>query len=157
MLTLSHTLDQSLRNADGTYLDQQGLQTLSAYVQTYQTRLDAYQQLRDRSTPMIHQALKKLAQIHPELIQQHGQRCLYDMTEVVRYIALSVLRDDETFFKEQMMSWLDTILMAHKRHTHCATAYRYLQEAIAANLSPAAKTLVSPYLDSVILALQSHA
>ncbi|GAB4153211.1 MAG: hypothetical protein Fur0046_33110 [Cyanobacteria bacterium J069] len=157
MLTLSHTLDRCLRNADGTYLDQQGLQTLSTYVQTYQTRLDAYQQLRDRSSEMIHQALKKLAQAHPELIQQHGQRCLYDMTEVVRYIALSVLRDDETFFKEQMMSWLDTILMAHKRHSHCSTAYRYLQESIHANLSPTASALIAPYLDGVILALQSHA
>lgn len=157
MQTLNHTLEENFLDADGRYLNSQELFPLEQYFQTYTTRLATYQQLREQSDKFILYALRKLAQAHPELIQQHGQRCKYDMTEVLRYIALSVLRDDEVFFKEQMMSWLDTILMAHKRTSHCTLAYRHLQEVINNTLPAASSTLIRPYLDIVLMALQSHA
>lgn len=157
MHTLNHTLDEKVVEADGGYLDAQGLRPLEQFVQSYTTRLEAYQQIRDQAPKLIQYSLKKLGQAHPDIVAKHGPRCQYDMSEVLRYIALSILRDDETFFKEQMMSWLDTILLAYKRHAHCTTAYRYLQEAANAALSPTTSGLMRPYLDSVILTLQSHA
>ncbi|MEB3337708.1 MAG: phycobilisome protein [Leptolyngbyaceae bacterium] len=157
MYTLNHTLEDNILEADGRYLDPQELFPLEQYLQGYTTRLATYQQLRDQSDKLVLYALRKLAQAHPDLIQHHGQRCKYDMTEVLRYIALSILRDDEVFFKEQMMSWLDTILLAYKRTNHCTIAYRYLQEAINAALPPANSTLTRPYLDIVLMSLQSHA
>lgn len=157
MHALNHTLEQKVIDADGRYLDAQSLKQLEHYFQSYQLRLDTYQQLRDHSKDLVTQSLKHLGQAYPELIQKHGSRCQYDMTEVLRYIAISILRDDEVFFKEQMMSWLDTILMAYKKHGHCATAYKHLQDAINAKLAPAASSMIRPYLDDVILVLQSHA
>jgi hypothetical protein len=157
MHTLNHTLEKKIVQADGGYLDAQGMRSFEHYVQSYPVRLEAYQLLRDRSAALIIQSLKRLAQSYPELVQKHGPRCQYDMTEVVRYVALSILRDDETFFKEQMMSWLDTILLAHKRQSHCTIAYRFLQDAVNAGFSPTSSTLVYPYLDCVITTLQAHA
>jgi hypothetical protein len=156
MHTLNHALEKSILNADGRYLDSQELSPLENYIQSYVTRLHTYQQLRDASEALVVQALRKLSQTHPELVQQHGQRCKYDMTEVLRYIALSVLRDDEIYFKEQMMVWLDTILLAYKRNAQCATAYRYLQEAIGSTLPSSDTSLIRPYLDYIIQVLQSH-
>jgi hypothetical protein len=157
MHTLNHDLEKNVLEADGRYLDAQGLYPLEAYVQSYATRLHTYQQIRENSEKLVIQALRKLAQTYPELIQQHGQRCKYDMTEVLRYIALAVLRNDETFFKEQMLVWLDTILLAHKRNSHCVIAYRNLQDAIAMTLPGADSNLIRPYLEIVIQTLQSHA
>lgn len=157
MHTLNHTLDKKVMEADGCYLDAQGLRPLEQFVQSYTTRLEIYQQLRDRSQPLLDQALAKFGQTYPDIVQKHGKRCMYDMGEVLRYIALSILRDDEVFFTEQMMSWLDTILLAHKKQTHCAVAYRALQEAINASLPPTANSLIRPYFESVINTLQSHA
>ncbi|MBE9179038.1 phycobilisome protein [Oculatella sp. LEGE 06141] len=157
MHTLNRTLEDKVLDADGQYLNSQGLQPLEQYFQTYALRLETYQMLRDRSPALVVQALQKMAQANPDIIKKHGQRCQYDMSEVLRYIALAILRDDEVFFKEQMMAWLDTILLAHKRHTPCSTAYRYLQNAINVSFPPANSMLLRPYLDSVILVLQSHA
>lgn len=157
MHTLNRILEQKVLEADGSYLDAQGLQPLEQYLQSYTTRLETYQYLRDHNQKLVLQALRKLAQVYPELIQKHGQRCQYDMTEVLRYVALSILRDDEIFFKEQMMSWLDTILVAHKKNAQCMVAYRYLQEAIHTNLPATSSSLIRPYLESVITSLQSHA
>lgn len=157
MHTLNHTLEDKVLAIDGAYLDSQGLRPFEQFVQSYATRLETYQNLRDKGATLVIQALRRLAQEYPEILQKHGQRCQYDMSEVLRYLALSILRDDETFFKEQMIDWLDTILMAHKRHTHCATAYRYLLETVNANLPPTNSSLIRPYLDLVVMKLQAHA
>ncbi|NJL39362.1 MAG: phycobilisome protein [Leptolyngbyaceae cyanobacterium SM1_4_3] len=157
MRTLNRVLEQKILEADGSYLDAQGLQPLEQYFQSYTTRLETYQYFRDHSQKLVLQALRKLAQVYPELIHKHGQRCQYDMTEVLRYIALAILRDDELFFKEQMMSWLDTILVAHKKNAQCLVSYRYLQEAIHISLPALNSSLIRPYLENVMTSLQSHA
>ncbi|KGF72550.1 phycobilisome protein [Neosynechococcus sphagnicola sy1] len=157
MHVLNTTLEKNVIEAEGRYLNSRELAPLEDYLQSYAIRLETYQSLRDQNEKLLLQTLRKLSQSHPDIIQQHGPRCKYDMSEVLRYIALSILRDDETLFTEQMMSWLDTILMAHKRNVHCATAYRYLQETITSNLSAGCCNLVRPYLDSIMQTLQSHA
>ncbi|EKQ67898.1 Phycobilisome protein [Leptolyngbyaceae cyanobacterium JSC-12] len=157
MHTLNYTLEQNLIEADGRYLDADELQPLERYIQTYTTRLETYHQLREHSDKLVLFSLRKFANTYPELIQQHGARCKFDMSEVLRYIAIAILRDDELFFKEQMMVWLDTILLAHKRNMHCSLAYRNLQEAIAASLPAASVNLIRPYLDLILQSLQSHA
>jgi hypothetical protein len=157
MQTLNHTLDKNILNADGCYLDDQQLHSLESYVQSYATRLSAYQHLRDSSEKIVMMALRKLAQVYPDLLQQHGARCKYDMTEMLRYLALSVLRDDERLFKEQALVWLDTVLLAYKQNDHCSQGYQNLQAAIAASLPTAEIQLVRPYLELIVQTLSSHA
>ncbi len=153
MHTLNYKLDKSVLDADGRYLDSQELYPLESYIQSYMARLSAYRHLQEHSDKLVVLALRKLAQLYPDLIQQHGARCKYDMTEVVRYIALSILRDDELLFKEQMLGWLDTMLLAHKRHSHCRQAYQNLQDAIAANFVASETELIRPYLELILRTL----
>jgi hypothetical protein len=157
MHTLNHELEESVLEADGRYLDTQELHSLELYLKSYDKRLETYEILREKHNEVVLQALRKLAQVHPEVIQKHGKRCKYDMSEVLRYIALSILRNDEIFFKEAMMTWLDTILVAHHRHTQCIKAYQYLQEVVDKALPPADANLVRPYIDIVIMTLKTHA
>ncbi|MBE9100432.1 phycobilisome protein [Vacuolonema iberomarrocanum] len=156
MYTFNHDIDQCFLDADGAYLDARGLQMFESFAQTYSQRLETYNALREQNASLVQGALKKMSQMYPGLMQRHGKRCQYDMSEVVRYMALAILRDDEVFFKEMMMSWLDTVLVAYKHHNHCATAYRLLQEMVDTQM-PESRMVVRPYLDSVISILQSHA
>lgn len=157
MHALNHTLERILLQADGRYLNIQELEVVERYVQTYATRLQTYEQLREHGDKLVVAALRKLMQVQPELVQQHGPRCKYDLTEVLRYIALAVLRDDETFFREQLLFWLDTVLLAHGRTENCVIVYRSLKDAVAKALPAANAQLIHPYLDSVIQSLGSHA
>lgn len=157
MQTLNTTLDKHVVEADGRYLASQELQPLEDYIQSYAIRLETYQQLRDLGEKVVLMALRKLATTYPELVQQHGARCKYDMSEVLRYIAIAILRDDEIFFKDQMMVWLDTILLAHKRQAQCSQAYRNVQEAIATTLPANATNMIRPYLELIIQSLNAHA
>ncbi|MBD2100871.1 phycobilisome protein [Leptolyngbya sp. FACHB-261] len=156
MFTLNHKLREVIADADGRYLSTGELLPLEQYAQTFEHRSQAYESLRDHAEPLIAEALGRLGQAYPELIKQHGSRCQYDMGEVVRYIALSILRDDEVFFKEEMLAWLDTILVSMKRNEHCAKAYRFLQEAIGQRLPERSTAVIRPYLDVLIQTLESH-
>jgi hypothetical protein len=79
------------------------------------------------------------------------------MTAVLRYAALSMLRDDEVFFKEKVVIWLDTVLLAHRHNAHAAIAYQNLISAIAANLPESTTKIIRPYLNLVVQIFQSHA
>ncbi len=157
MHTINHTLEEQVLSAEGKYLEPQGMSDIERYAQTYATRLETYHNLREQSNALILQTLKRLGQNHPDLINKHGQRCQFDMACVLRCVALSILRDDEVFFIEEMMSWLDTILVAYKRHDHCAEAYQMLMHDMEAALPSSNIDLIRPYIDSAILTLQSHA
>ncbi len=152
-----HVLNYTLAEADGRYLSSQELLPIEQYIETFDHRLLAYQALREGTEPLVTETLSGLSKIYPDLVKQHGPRCQSGMSDVLRYIALSMLRDDEEFFKEQIMTWLDTILVAMRHNRQCAKAYRLLQVTIAQHLSEKSIALVSPYLDLVIQTLESHA
>lgn len=157
MLTLNQALEQNIVEADGRYLDTQELSVFEQYVQSYEARLQAYQNISESSDTIVLQALRKLARLHPTLIQKHGQRCRYDMSEVLRYTALAVLRDDPEFFQNKIIFWLDTVLRAHKKQAQCISAYQYLQEAISEALPANQTEMVRPYISLIITSLQTYA
>jgi Phycobilisome protein len=157
METLNRAIYNNLLDADGRYWDNQELDVLEQYVQSFADRATAYEHLREKGDALVVIALRKLAQVQPELVQRHGAFCKADMTAVLRYAALSMLRDDEVFFKEKVLIWLDTVLLAHRHNAHAVIAYQNLLSAIAANLPESTTKLVRPYLNLVVEIFQSHA
>ncbi len=156
MSTLNHTLDSLVLDADGRYLSDQELLSLHRYAQSYTKRQQTYEYLRDSGEQAVNQALQKMTEIYPDLMQQHAARCRYDMTQVLRHMAFSILRDDEILFQENMVIWLGTILIAYKENAHCGNAYRFLQEAIAPSLSSDHQAIARPYFDGIVNVLQAR-
>jgi len=156
MHALNHTLERIVVDADGRYLEPGELSVLENYVNGYNARLQAYQQIGQHSKAIVLTALKKFAQLYPELIKASGRRCQFDMSEVLRTIAMAILTDDEEMFQEQMMFWLDTVLRAHHKQTVCSHAYKYLQETIDETLPAATASLTRPYIDIVLSSLKPY-
>lgn len=156
MPALNHKLQQTIIDADGRYLSSDELRPLEQYFETYQKRLDAYQEVSQKGNDLVLAALRKFARVHPEIIQRSGKRCQFDMTQVLRYITLAVLLDDEFMFREKMMFWLDTMLRAHHKQDACCKAYHHLQEAAQEHLSASTAALVSPMINIVFESLQSY-
>jgi Phycobilisome protein len=157
METLNRLIQNNVLDADGRYWNNQELSVLEQYVQGYANRVTAYEHLREKGEALVTISLRKLAQVYPELVQRHGAFCKSDMTAVLRYAALSMLRDDEIFFKEKVLIWLDTVLLAHRHNAHAALAYENLAAAIAANMPETTTKLIRPYLNLVVEIFQSHA
>jgi hypothetical protein len=157
MYAINNELAQKCIDAEGRYLDSMEMKPFESFINTYQTRLKTYQEISQKSEELVMSALKKWSLKYPDLAQKKGKRCHYDMTQTLRYAALSVLRDDELFFQEVLTIWLDTILVAHHKHHACAEAYTQLSHEISDHLSPECAQLMRPYLDGVIQLFDSHA
>ncbi len=153
MHAINSSLESIINQSEGRYLQSNGLQPIKRYLQTFAARSKTYEILRNHSDKLVVQALKKFANLHPEIIQKHGKRCQYDMTEALRYMALALLRDDPQFLKESLVLWQANILAAYQRNAACVVAYRCLQETLAAHLPPVANQLIDPYLQIMLQAL----
>jgi hypothetical protein len=153
MLTMNRTLDAKITSIDHAYLNDNDLVNLERFANSFSLRVKTYNLLRDRADEMTIKALKLLAQQYPELVQKQLQRCKYDMSNVIRYTSLSVLRDDELFFRETLMDWLANIIHSYQIAKECSTAYRLLQSVIEETLPVECSALVKPYSEMAIAAL----
>jgi len=156
MPALNHQLNQTMIDADGRYLSSEEIRPLENYVESYQKRLEVYQTISQHSNELVLAALKKFARVHPEIIKRSGKRCQYDMAQVLRYIALCILLDDEFMFREKMMFWLDTMLRAHRKQEACCKAYQHLKEAIQEGLPGKVSEQVSPYINIIFESMQPY-
>jgi hypothetical protein len=153
MLTMNRTLDEKIANIDHVYLSDSDLVNLERFANSFSVRVKTYNLLRDRADEITIRSLKLLAQQYPELVQKQLQRCKYDMSNVIRYASLSVLRDDELFFREALMDWLANIINSYQIAKECSTAYRLLQSVVDEMLPAECAALLKPYSEMAIAAL----
>lgn len=156
MLTINRILDDKVTKVDDHYLSDTDLSQLSKYASSFSVRLQTYNLLRDRSDEIVGRSLQTLAQAYPALIQKHADRCKYDMSNVLRYMSISILRDDELFFREQMMDWLSTVICAYQVTTECSMAYNKMQEGIDKMLPSECSILVKPYTSMTVQLLSKN-
>jgi hypothetical protein len=150
MFTITRSLEDKVYELERAYLKDSDLVGLEQYAHGFAERLKAYELLRDNADEIVLNALKLLARDYPALIQKRGDRCKYDMGEVLRYMALSMLRNDEQYFRDQMTDWLGTIINSYQVTTECAMAYNKVYEVISRMLPAKSAAMVKPYTDIAI-------
>lgn len=150
---MNRTLDEKIASIDHVYLSDSDLVNLERFANSFSVRVKTYNLLRDRADEITIRSLKLLAQQYPELVQKQLQRCKYDMSNVIRYASLSVLRDDELFFREALMDWLANIINSYQIAKECSTAYRLLQSVVDEMLPAECAALLKPYSEMAIAAL----
>ncbi len=155
MLTMNRTLEEKVDVVDRVYLTDSDLFSLERFASSFSIRVKTYNQLRDLSEEITVKTLRLLARQYPELVQKQLSRCKYDMSNVIRYTSLSILRDDENFFRETLMDWLANIINSYQVAKECSACYRLLQTVIDEMLPPDCSALVKPYSDLAISALMN--
>lgn len=153
LTTMNRVLEEKIGEVDRIYLTDADLVNLERFANSFSVRVRTYNLLRDRSDEIANHALKLLAQQFPELVQKQLQRCKYDMSNMIRYASISILRDDELFFRETLMDWLANILNSYQIAKECSTAYRLMQTAVDSLLPVECAAMVKPYTDMAISAL----
>lgn len=153
MQVINSRLEKLINESEGRYLTSSELQPMKRYLQTFSERAKTYEILQTKGDAVVRHALKKFMSIHPEVMQKHGQRCYYDMTQVMRYIALSIVKDDTRFFNDSLLLWQANILTAYQKQNPCVTAYQCLKESVNAHLPSTATRLIEPYINMMIEAL----
>ena len=146
-------LDQTIAQVDGRYLSDAELSDVQGFVNTYGLRLRTYNMLRERSDELILSALRQLMRSHRQVVQTQGNVCKRDMGFVLRYVALSVLRDDTEGFVENLVLWMENITKSLKKEESAIRAYQSLRLIIQTKMSDEMVQLIDPYLDIFIKAM----
>lgn len=148
-------LDQKIAQVDGRYFSDAELSDLQGFVTSYELRLRTYNMLRDQSDDLILNALRQLMRSHRQVVQTQGNVCKRDMTFVLRYVALSVLRDDTEGFIENLVLWMENITKSLKKEESAVRAYQALRLVIQAKMSDEMVNLIDPYMDIFIKAMMT--
>jgi len=146
-------LSQTIYQADGRYLSDNELSPFQGFMSSYEVRLKTYNALRDRSDELILNSLRQLMRTHRQIVQTKGASCKRDMGFVLRYIALSILRDDQQGFVEDFVLWMESITKSLRKEESAIRAYQALRTIIGTSMPADMVHLIDPYLDVFIKAL----
>jgi hypothetical protein len=142
-------LETIFSDAEGRYLQGAEERALLDYAESVPSRLAATKAVEAAEDTIIDETLAEIWSRHPDFEHKHPaakDRARRDITLVLRYAALAMLRNDETLLTERLLYWLATILAAQNMTTVVDTAYRTLALRTEANIAPEHTARMAPYL-----------
>lgn len=142
-------LDTMFAEAEGRYLQGAEERALLDYADSVARRVEAMRAVEKAESKIVEETLTAVWSRHPDFEHKHAQardRGRRDITLVLRYATLAMVRNDETVLSERLLYWLATILAANNMAAVVDTCYRTLALRTEANLSPEHTALMAPYL-----------
>lgn len=146
--------------AEGRYLNVGEQATLREYAQTVEARLAAMTEISGKEPVIIERAVKEVLRAYPDLEQKYKaatQSGTRDMTLVLRYATLAMLRNDSQYLQDSLLTWMATILKGLGFAGHFVTdTYKTLERTALKELSPSAGKLLQPFLQVCIESLGNN-
>ena len=134
--------------ADGRYATSEELQFLKDYLQSIDERVSAYEKLRDAEKEIIEQVQTKVKAINPKFFRNASgdctQACQKEIRTVFRYIAATLLFDDQKRLREGMLLWHNTLVRSHRTQGLYHTIFKLMPEIVDKYLVPSEAALLSP-------------
>ncbi|TVQ13530.1 MAG: phycobilisome protein [Leptolyngbya sp. DLM2.Bin27] len=148
MLTHVQALVQA---TDGRYATDSELMFFQRYLASVGTRLRAYQKIQAAEKQIIAQVMAQLKAQAPNTFAIGGQdltaKWQRDTVRVLRYSATALLLDDPERFKENLLTWFQTIMRAYGAQESCKLTYITMQKVVAQYLNAEELNLFSPILE----------
>lgn len=132
--------------AESRYLKAEELGLLNQYVDSLPARLTTYRTLRDRELDIMQPVADQLQRELPQEKIEHLERALKNALLTLRYCAMGMLLNDDTFVKERLVSWLGGTMSLYNNPTINSTLYRLLHQQLSEVLGNSATGLLTPHL-----------
>lgn len=146
---MNSQLETMLTEAEGRYLSTGEEAKLTVYMDSLPRRMAAMRAVEAAEGELISRTLNDLYGAHPDYkdrYQSFSKKAERDITLVLRYCTLAMVRDDETMLAERLLYWLNTIFTAFNFGAALDTAYRALARHTEAVLPAEHVELLAPYL-----------
>ena len=144
-------LQALVQNTDGRYASDAELMFFQRYLSSVSTRLRAYQKIQGAEQQIIAQVMAKLKAQKPDMFLIGGQdltaKWQRDTVWVLRYSATALLLDDPERFKDNLLTWFQTIMRAFSAQESCKLTYIAMQEVVAQYLNAEELNLFLPILE----------
>jgi hypothetical protein len=149
-------IEAILDEAENRYLNSEELGLINQYVNSLPTRIETYRSLRDRELEIMQQVADQLQMAMPQEKTENLERSLKNALLLLRYCAMGMLFNDESFVRERLLDWLSATMSFYNTQAIDTTLYRLLNQQLSQTL-PTHISLLNPMLTMAQTALQKSA
>jgi hypothetical protein len=139
-------LETLFDEAENRYLKPEELKLLSQYVESLPQRMETYRLLRDQEIELMQQVADQLQAALPQEKTEVLERSIKNALLMLRYCAMAMLLNDDTFVAERLLGWLSRTIQAYDSQKIDATLYRLLNQRLTQVFNPQQMSLLSPPL-----------
>lgn len=143
--------------SEGRYLTKTEQAVLREFMGRLDLRMAAMDEIQAKEEVIIDQTLWELLRAYPDYEQKHKggrHKGVRDMTLVLRYATMAMVRGDSQYLDEALLIWLSTILKGIGFTIgFLEDAYRTLERVADRELTPQSAELLRPYLAQCTAAL----
>lgn len=139
-------LETLFDEAENRYLKPEELKLLSQYVESLPQRMETYRLLRDQEIELMQQVADQLQAALPQEKTEVLERSIKNALLMLRYCAMAMLLNDDTFVAERLLGWLSRTIQAYDSRKIDATLYRLLNQRLTQVFNPQQMSLLSPPL-----------
>ncbi|NEQ95628.1 MAG: hypothetical protein F6K30_02655 [Cyanothece sp. SIO2G6] len=139
-------IESMFDEAEKRYLKPEELGCLNQYVDSIPARLEIYRYLRDHEVEVMQQVADNLEAQFSEEPQATLERCLKNALLILRYSAMGMLLNDETFLHGRLITWLEGTAKAYQTEAIDQVLYQMLNQRLSQLLSPNQVEMIKPHL-----------
>ncbi len=139
-------LETLFDDAESRYLKPEELQLISQYVDSLPERLEVYRLLRDQELDLMQSVADRLQAELPQEPQATLERSIKNALLMLRYCAMSLLLNDETFVRDRFLSWVSQTVEVYNSQSVDVKLYRLLNQRLSQMLTPRQINLLAPML-----------
>lgn len=143
---MQSNLEALFNEAETRYLKAEELQLLNQYVSSLPNRIDAYRALRDREIDLMQWVADQVQGMLPNEKVETLERSIKNALLVLRYSAMGMLLNDETFVQEKLQGWLTQTMRVFNTQAVDTALYQLLDRRLAEVMTPQQTGLLSSHL-----------
>jgi hypothetical protein len=146
---MNSRFESMFSDAEGRYLSADEVQRMTTYIETLGSRIAAMKAIEAVEDKIVEEVIEEVWRKHADFERRHvdaREKAKRDITLALRYCALAMVRDDDSFLTDKLLYWMRTILQAFHFGQVIDTTYRSLLMRSQANLDARHFRLVEPYL-----------
>jgi len=151
---MNKSLNYLYSSYDTRFPDKEEESSLIKYCNSLKFRLEVMKEVEQKEKAIISESVTFMMNKYPSLDENFNDvkyKTYRDLSLILRYCVLAMVRDDLDFLKNQLLYWLRTILKSFGFETgSLIDTYRKMDELCERELDPKAYKIMKPYLSSVI-------
>lgn len=146
---MNQEIEAMLCDAEGRYLEATEQSLLIDYANSLEDRLRTMRALQQHEATIVEATMEALFKEFPEMKTNHvdaHKKGLRDLTLVLRYNSMAMVRDSMEFLEQKLLHWFRTIIEAFDMSKPLVYAYDQLEAQTQHLLSEEDFEFIAPYL-----------
>lgn len=155
---MNEKIEALLANAEGRYLEATEQSVMTDFAFTLEQRLRAMRSIQQHEANVVKATMDALWEKYPDMKTRHVdgyKKGTRDLTLVLRYNALAMVRDSVEFLDQKLLFWFRTIISAFEMNEPLQFAYQQLSRELQNHLDGEDFKLVEPFISRTLEILAS--